>query len=89
MFDPDNNRGMTYQTNEKYVTDMLEYIVGAVKLTCYFLNTLVYYYVSLPKIFLNIYKIGQCPKRVGSFGYDTDFRMRKSMRSDIDSVRKL
>ena len=32
---------------------------------------------------------GECPKRVGSFGYSTDFLMRKSVRSDIDSIRKL
>jgi len=31
----------------------------------------------------------KCPKRVGSFGYSTDFLMRKSTRSDIDSIRKL
>jgi hypothetical protein len=30
-----------------------------------------------------------CPKRVGSFGYSTDFLTRRSVRSDIDSVRKL
>ncbi len=30
-----------------------------------------------------------CPKRVGCFGYSTYFRMRKSIRSDIDSTRKL
>ncbi len=30
-----------------------------------------------------------CPKRVGSFGYSTDFLIRRSVRSDIDSVRKL
>ena len=33
--------------------------------------------------------IKRCPKRVGSFGYSTDFLMRRSVRSDIDSVRKL
>jgi hypothetical protein len=31
----------------------------------------------------------RCPKCVGSFGYSTDFLMRRSVRSDIDSVRKL
>ena len=30
-----------------------------------------------------------CPKRLGSFGYSTDFLMRKSERSDIDLIRKL
>ena len=30
-----------------------------------------------------------CPKRVGSFGCSTDFLMRRLVRSDIDSVRKL
>ena len=32
----------------------------------------------------------KCPKRVGSFGYSTDFLVRRrSVGSDIDSVRKL
>ena len=31
----------------------------------------------------------KCPKRVGSFGYSTDFLMRRLVWSDIDSVRKL
>jgi len=31
----------------------------------------------------------KCPKRVGSFGYGTGFLTRRSVRSDIDSVRKL
>ena len=30
-----------------------------------------------------------CPKRFGSFGHSTDFLMRRSVRSEIDSVRKL
>jgi len=30
-----------------------------------------------------------CPKCVGSFGYSTDFPLRKTVRSDIDSIRKL
>ncbi len=30
-----------------------------------------------------------CVKRVGSFGYSTDFLMRKTVRSDNDSIRKL
>ena len=30
-----------------------------------------------------------CPKRVDSFGYSTDFLTRRSVTSDIDSVRKL
>jgi pyruvate/2-oxoglutarate dehydrogenase complex dihydrolipoamide acyltransferase (E2) component len=34
-------------------------------------------------------RITKCPKRVGSFGYSTDFLTRRSVRSDIDSVRKL
>jgi len=34
-------------------------------------------------------KMHSCPKHVGSFGYSTGFLMRKSVRSDIDSVRKL
>jgi len=31
----------------------------------------------------------KCPKRVGSFGYSTDFPLRKTVRSDNDSIRKL
>jgi hypothetical protein len=30
-----------------------------------------------------------CSKRVSSFGYSTDFLMRRSVRSVIDSVKKL
>ena len=33
--------------------------------------------------------VGTCPERVGGFGYNTDFLMRRSVRSDIDSIRKL
>ena len=32
MLAPDNNRGMTYQTYEKQWTNLMEYIVGVVKL---------------------------------------------------------
>ncbi len=28
-----------------------------------------------------------CPKRVGRFGYSTDFPLRKTVRSDNDSIR--
>jgi len=31
----------------------------------------------------------KCPKRVGSFGYSIDFPLRKTVRSDNDSIRKL
>jgi hypothetical protein len=31
----DNNRGMPYQTDEKHLTNLLEYFVGVVKLACY------------------------------------------------------
>jgi len=30
-----------------------------------------------------------CPKLVGSFGYSTDFPLRKTVRSDNVSIRKL
>ena len=33
--------------------------------------------------------MGQCPKCVSSFGYITDFLLRKTVRSDNDSIRKL
>jgi len=36
---PNNNRGMTYQTDEKHLTNLGEYSVGVVKLACYPLNT--------------------------------------------------
>ena len=41
MLAPNNNRGMTYQTDEKYLTNVLEYFVGAVKIAiaCYSLKT--------------------------------------------------
>ena len=32
---------------------------------------------------------GGCPKCVGSFGYSTDFLMRKSTDVDTDLIRKL
>ena len=37
MLAPDNNRGMTYQTDEKHLTNYLEYFVGVVNLAfnCY------------------------------------------------------
>jgi hypothetical protein len=28
---PNNNRGMTYQTDEKHFPNLLDYVVGAVK----------------------------------------------------------
>jgi hypothetical protein len=39
MLTPNNNRGMTYQTDEKHLTIFPEYFVGVVKLACYALNT--------------------------------------------------
>ena len=39
MLAPNNNRGMTYQTDEKHLTNLREYFVGVVKLACYSLNT--------------------------------------------------
>jgi len=35
MLAPNNNRGMTYQTEEKHLNNLLEYFVGAGKLACY------------------------------------------------------
>jgi len=39
MLTPNNNRGVTYQTDEKHLTNLREYFVGVVKLTCSALNT--------------------------------------------------
>jgi len=39
MLAPNNNRGMTYQTDEKHLTNLREYLVGVVKLACYPRNT--------------------------------------------------
>jgi hypothetical protein len=44
------------------------------------------YYLLSPG---HCYCCHRCPKHVGSFGYGTDFLTRRSVRSDIDSVRKL
>ncbi len=52
-----NNRGMTYQTDEKHLTNLRGYLIGVVKLACYALNTRFLLRV-LPIISLNIYKIG-------------------------------
>jgi hypothetical protein len=35
MLAPNNNRGMTYQTDEKHLTIFLEHLVGVVKLAIY------------------------------------------------------
>jgi len=32
MLAPNNNRGLTYQTDEKHLTTLREYLVGVVKL---------------------------------------------------------
>ena len=37
MLTPNNNRGITYQTDEKHLINFREYLVGAVKLACYLL----------------------------------------------------
>ena len=39
MLAPNNNKGMTYQTDEKHLTNLTKYFVGAVKLASYCLNT--------------------------------------------------
>ncbi len=39
MLAPNNNRGVTYQTDEKHLTNLREYFVVVVKLACYVLNT--------------------------------------------------
>jgi pheromone shutdown protein TraB len=39
MLAQNNNRGMAYQTDEKHLTNLLEYFVGAVKLAYCSLNT--------------------------------------------------
>jgi len=56
MLAPTKNRGVTYQTDEKHLTNLREYFVGMVKLACY--DTLVYYYLSLIIISQNIIKKG-------------------------------
>ena len=35
MLAPNNNRGMTYQTDEKNLNNMVEYFVGVVELVFY------------------------------------------------------
>ncbi len=39
MLTPNNNRGVTYQTDEKHLTNLKEYFVGVVKLAWHALNT--------------------------------------------------
>ena len=39
MLAPNNNRGMTFSTDGKPLTNLLEYFVGAVELACYSLKT--------------------------------------------------
>ena len=57
MLTPNNNRGMTYQTDEKHLTIFPEYFVGVVKLA---INRYDNHFLLrvLPIISLNIYKIG-------------------------------
>jgi hypothetical protein len=58
MLAPNNNRGMTYQTNEKHLTLFPEYfiVIGVVKLAIYWYSNC-FLFVSLPKISLKIYKM--------------------------------
>jgi hypothetical protein len=35
MLAPNNNRGMTYQTDEKHLTNLLEYFVGVIIIAFY------------------------------------------------------
>ncbi len=56
MLAPNNNRGMTYQTDEKHLNIFLEYFVGVIKLHLIVI-TIVFYYMYLPIISLNIYKM--------------------------------
>jgi len=39
MLAPNNNRGVTYRTDEKHLTNLREYFVGVDILACYALNT--------------------------------------------------
>ena len=39
MLTPNSNRGVTYQTDEKYLTNLREYFVGVVILASYAINT--------------------------------------------------
>ena len=39
MLAPNNNKGMTYQTDEKHLTNLTKYFVGTVKLASYCLST--------------------------------------------------
>ena len=55
MLAPNNNRGMTYQTNQKNKTNLREYFVGVVKLAIYCEDNC--FYVSFPIISLIIYQI--------------------------------
>jgi len=57
MLTPNHNRGVTYQTDEKHLTNLREYFVGVVILACYALNTRLLLRV-FNVISLNIYKIG-------------------------------
>ncbi len=46
MLAPNNNRGVTYQTDEKHLNHMSKYFVGMVKIVLIFI-TIVFYDVSL------------------------------------------
>ena len=58
MLAPNNNRGMTYQTDEKHLTNLRKYFVGVVKLACYSLNTRLLLRVFNDNL-LKYYKKGQ------------------------------
>ena len=60
MLAPNNNRGVTYKTDEKHehLTNLPEYFVGLGWLMQYLtVISIVFYGVSLPIITQNIYKI--------------------------------
>jgi hypothetical protein len=56
MLAPNNNRGMTYQTDEKNLNDVIEYFVGLVELAHYCYITRFLWRVinqKSPEIFIN------------------------------------
>ena len=54
MFSPNNNRGMTYQSNPKHLSNFREYFIGVVKLTicCYNNHFLWCVFTNNPEIFI-------------------------------------
>ena len=51
MLAPNNNRGVTYQTDEKFLNNMSEYFVWVVNIV-FIVITIVFYDVSLTNIHL-------------------------------------